>query len=254
MRILETGEELADPMSPYLAVDRSEPKHECWVTGHMVAGLDGTAAIEGKVGALSTEVDQTLFRQMRQIADVVLVGAETVRREGYGLVRLSDAAKQQRQAFGKPPTPPVAVVSGSLDLNWTFKLFSQAPDHAQTLVITTESADPDRVAEAKRYTTVITAGEERVDPAEALRKLAQLGHQVVLCEGGPTLLGEFVNADRLDELCLSIAPLMGGDNLPVAITPHGAGISNFDLKSIMLEEQTLFLRYEAQRQDGDNDD
>src|SRR5699024_2574105 len=102
----------------YLAVDRSQPRHECWVTGHMVAGLDGTAAIDGKVGALSTEVDQNLFRQMRQIADVVLVGAETVRREGYGLVRLSDEAKAQREANGKPPTPPVAVGSGSLQLNW----------------------------------------------------------------------------------------------------------------------------------------
>lgn len=55
--------------------------------------LDGTAAIDGKVGALSTKVDQDLFRRMRQIADVVLVGAETVRKEGYGLVRLSDEAK-----------------------------------------------------------------------------------------------------------------------------------------------------------------
>lgn len=247
MHILECGEELADPMTRYLDVDRSRPKHECWVAGHMVAGIDGTAAIEGKVGALSTEVDQTLFRRMRQIADVVLVGAETVRREGYGLVRLSDAAKQQRQDAGKPPTPPVAVVSGSLDLNWKLKLFSQAPDHAQTIIITTASADPDRVAEAKKYTRVIVAGEERVQPQRALQELAKLGHQVVLCEGGPTLLGEFVADDRLDELLLSISPLMGGDNLPTAVTPDGSGVSAFTLQSTLVEDHTLFLRYEADR-------
>lgn len=254
MHILEAGKELPDPMTRYLAVDRSRPKHECWVTGHMVAGLDGTAAIEGKVGALSTDVDQTFFRRMRQIADVVLVGAETVRREGYGLVRLSDEAKQQRQDQGKPPTPPVAVVSGSLDLNWDLKLFSQAPDHAQTIVVTTDSADPDRLAEARKHTTVMTAGEHRVDPQLALRKLAKLGHGVVLCEGGPTLLGEFIVADRLDELCLSIAPLMGGDNLPVAVTPSGSGLTRFELKSVMSEDQTLFLRYESHRRHDQTDD
>lgn len=249
MKHLEFGTDIADPMAPYLAVDRSQPRHECWVTGHMVAGLDGTAAIDGKVGALSTEVDQKLFRQMRQIADVVLVGAETVRREGYGLVRLSDEAKAQREANGKPPTPPVAVVSGSLELNWNLKLFKDAPDRAPTMIITTASADPDKVAEAKQHATVIIAGEERVDPAAALQALADRGHQVVLCEGGPTLLGEFVAAERLDELCLSIAPVMGGDNLPVGVMPDGGGVHNFDLKSVMGEEHTLFLRYEAAQED-----
>lgn len=245
MKHLEFGTDIPDPMAPYLAVDRSQPRHECWVTGHMVAGLDGTAAIDGKVGALSTEVDQKLFRRMRQIADVVLVGAETVRKEGYGLVRLSDEAKAQRVAEGKPPTPPVAVVTGSLNLNWNLKLFKEAPEHAPTMIITTNSADPQRVAEAKKHATVVIAGEDRVEPAAALQALAERGHQVVLCEGGPTLLGEFVAAQRLDELCLSIAPVMGGDNLPVGIMPDGGGVHHFELQSVMGEEHTLFLRYEV---------
>src|SRR5699024_949054 len=245
MKHLEFGTDIPDPMAPYLAVDRSQPRHECWVTGHMVAGLDGTAAIDGKVGALSTEVDQNLFRQMRQIADVVLVGAETVRKEGYGLVRLSDEAKAQRVAEGKPPTPPVAVVTGSLNLNWNLKLFKEAPEHAPTMIITTNSADPQRVAEAKKHATVVIAGEDRVEPAAALQALAERGHQVVLCEGGPTLLGEFVAAQRLDELCLSIAPVMGGDNLPVGIMPDGGGVYHFELQSVMGEAHTLFLRYEV---------
>lgn len=248
MKHLEFGKDIPDPMEPYLAVDRSGPRHECWVTGHMVAGLDGTAAIDGKVGALSTEVDQKLFRQMRQIADVVLVGAETVRKEGYGLVRLSDEAKAQREAEGKPPTPPVAVVTGSLNLNWNLKLFKAAPEHAPTMIITSAAADPDKLAEAKKHATVVIAGEERVEPAAALQALSERGHEVVLCEGGPTLLGEFVAAERLDELCLSIAPVMGGDNLPVGIMPDGGGVHHFELKSVKGEEHTLFLRYEAAKE------
>src|SRR6476619_3258160 len=101
MRGLDIGSEVPDALAPYLAVDRSRPRHECWVTGHMVAGLDGTAAVGGRVGSLSNAPDQALFRRMRQIADLVLVGAETVRREGYGPVRLDDDAQAQRRAQGR---------------------------------------------------------------------------------------------------------------------------------------------------------
>lgn len=245
MNVLEHGAEIPDALAPYLEVDRSQPRHECWVTGHMVAGLDGTAAIGGRVGALSSRADQALFRGMRQIADIVMVGAETVRREGYARVRLSGPAQAQRQHLGQPPNPPVAVVSRSLDLDWTAGLFADAPADARTHVITCEAADPARRAEAEQFATVVVAGKDRVEPAAALRALAELGHRVVLCEGGPTLLGELVAEDRLDELCLSLSPLMGGDPLPVSVTPEGSGITKFELKGIMAEDHTLFLRYET---------
>ena len=250
MNVLELGAEVPAPLAPYLEVARSQPRHECWVTGHMVAGLDGTSAIDGRVGSLSTTPDQALFRAMRQIPDVVLVGAETVRLEGYGLVNLSEQAQEQRRSLGQPPNPPIAVVSRSLNLDWTSSLFTDAADDARTLIITCAAADPGRRAEAERVATVIVAGEETVEPAAALRALADLGHQGVLCEGGPTWLGELVAADRLDELCLSVSPLMGGDPLPVCVTPDGAGTARFTLKGMMAEEDTLFLRYETAPQDG----
>jgi riboflavin biosynthesis pyrimidine reductase len=241
---LQRGADVPDALVPYLEVDRSRPRHECWVTGHMVAGLDGTAAIGGRVGALSTKPDQALFRRMRQIADIVLVGAETVRREGYGSIRLTEDAQEQRRQAGRPGTPPLAVVSRSLDFDWTAKVFTDAPDGARTHVITCAAADPERVTEAEKVADVVVAGEERVEPAEAMRALAERGHQVVLCEGGPRWLGELVAADRLDELCLSISPVMGGDPLPVSVTPPGAALAAFELKGVMEEDGTLFLRYE----------
>jgi riboflavin biosynthesis pyrimidine reductase len=241
---LERGAQVPDALEPYLAVDRSRPRHECWVTGHMVAGLDGTASVDGRVGSLSTRPDQALFRRMRQIADIVLVGAETVRREGYGPVRLDEQAQAQRRRQGQSPTPPLAVVSRSLVFDWAAKAFSDAPEDARTHVITCTAADPGRRAEAEEVADVIVAGDDRVEPAAAMVALAELGHRVVLCEGGPNWLGELVAADRLDELCLSIAPLMGGDPLPVSVTPPGAGLAEFGLKGAMEEDDTLFLRYE----------
>lgn len=249
MEPLERGAPIPDPLTPYLDIDRTQPRHECWVTGHMVAGLDGTAAIHGRVGALSTEPDQDLFRRMRQIADVVMVGAQTVRSEGYAPMRLSESARAQRRTRGQSEMPPVAVVSRSLDLDWSSQVFAAAPEHARTIVITCAGADPKRLAAAEQAATVIIAGDDRVEPAKALQALAGLGHRVVLCEGGPRWLGELVAADRLDELCLSISPMMGGDPLPVSVAPPGADIAQFSLKSTMVADDTLFLRYESKTAD-----
>lgn len=247
MHQLIHGAEVVDPLAPYLAVDRSRPPYECWVTGHMVGGLDGTAAVGGRVGALSTGPDQELFRRMRQIADIVLVGAETVRREGYGVVRLDAEAQSARQRLGQAPVPPLAVVSRSLAFDWSAAAFADASPEAPTHVITCAAADPERLAEAERHATVVVAGEDRVDPVLALRALADLGHRVVLCEGGPTWLGELVAAGRLDELCLSVSPMIGGDPLPVCVNPPGAPASPFALKGAMVDDDTVFLRYEAAR-------
>src|SRR3546814_11223900 len=96
MQRLQPGSDVPDTLVPYLGVDRTRGPHECWVTAHMVAGLDGTAAINGRVGALSTVPDQDLFRRMGQIADVGLVGAEPVSREGYGRFRRAGPEKAVR--------------------------------------------------------------------------------------------------------------------------------------------------------------
>lgn len=250
MNLLEIGADVSDPLGPYLEVDRSTPRHECWVAGHMVSGLDGTAAVDGRVGELSTRPDQELFRRMRQIADVVLVGAETARLEGYGPIRLSEQAQAERRALGKPPNPPIAVVSRSLEINSATSLFADAAADAPTMVVTCAGADSERRAKVEDFAEVIVSGEESVDPASALRALADRGHEVVLCEGGPTWLGELVAADRLDELLLSISPMMGGDPLPVSVTPPGTGIARFELKGLMAEDDALFLRYEARPDDG----
>lgn len=211
---------------------------------HMVGGLDGSAAVGGRVGALSDAPDAQLFRLMRALADVVLVGAETVRREGYGPVRLPPEQVDARLAAGRSPTPPLAVVSRSLQLDWSAKAFTDPAPESRTLVVTCRAAEPAALARAREVAHVVVAGEDRVDPVEAMRQLAAAGHRVVLCEGGPTWLGELVAAGCLDELCLTLAPLMGGDPLPVSVAPPGAGLAHFTLQHAARQQDTLFLRYE----------
>ena len=121
MRTLMPGPPIADPLAPYAEVKRSRADGRCWVMAHMVGGLDGSAAIGGRVGDLSTAPDAELFRLMRALADVVLVGAATVRAEHYGVVRLPPERAAERAASGRSATPPLADRTSALTRStWDF--------------------------------------------------------------------------------------------------------------------------------------
>jgi riboflavin biosynthesis pyrimidine reductase len=241
---LEEGGEISDPLEPYQRVDRSAGRGPCWVMANMVAGLDGSASIGGRVGALSSPTDAAILKLLRSLADVVLVGAETVRRERYGPVRLPQERRQGRIAAGRPAVPRLAVVSRSLDLDWGSRAFVDAEPESPTMVVTGAAADPARLAEARSVAEVLVAGEVGVDLGEALKHLAAQGATVVLCEGGPSVLGQLIAADLLDELCLTLSPTMGGDPLPVAVAPEAPSLARFALCHSARDDSTLFLRYE----------
>src|SRR3954471_18564523 len=182
MRSLDLGSEIEDALTPYAAVDRTAPVGPGWVTAHMVAGLDGCAAVGGRVGALSTAPDKALFADMRTLADVVLVGARTVREEGYGPVRLSPERMESRVADGRVPTPPLAIVTRSLDLDWASRAFTEAPPGSRTIVVTCSDAPADRLARARTVADVLVTGRSTVDPGELFAALAARGQRHVLCE------------------------------------------------------------------------
>jgi riboflavin biosynthesis pyrimidine reductase len=246
MDFLRMGERVGDPLAAYASVDRSRSSGACWVMANMVGGLDGSAAIGGRVADLSTAPDAALFVAMRALADVVLVGAETLRREGYGGLSLPEARVADRVAAGKPGEPAFAVVTKSLDLDWGAGVFAD-PQRRRSIVVTCETADPGRMERARQVADVIVAGRDRVDPVEAMVRLSERGHHVVLCEGGPNWLGELVATDQLDELCLTVSPLMGGDPLPVSVSPPGGALVHWSLRHVLAEGDTLFLRYERRR-------
>jgi len=244
VRPLRPEGELHDPLAPYADVPRRPVDGRPWVLANMVCGLDGSTAIGGRVGELSGPTDRQLFVDLRSVADVVLVGAETVRREGYGPVVLSEARRQARCTAGKPPVPRLAVVSRSLDLDPDSRPFQPAPGGAPPLIVTCEASPPAARGRLGSVTDVVVAGSDRVEPELALRALAGAGHEVVLCEGGPSLLGELLAHGVVDELCLTLAPLVGGDPLPVAVMPAGAGTHRLRLAHVLEAEGSLFLRYE----------
>jgi riboflavin biosynthesis pyrimidine reductase len=248
MQRLEATGRLIDALGPYLEVVRKTGDN-AWVLANMVSTLAGSAAAGGKVGKLSTPADATLFRALRSVADVVLVGAETVRREGYGPVRLGAEHQAARTERGAAPEPPLAIVSRSLALDFDSPAFVDAA--ARTIIVTCSTAPADRLELARRHAEVLIAGSDRVDVVTAVAALAERGLRVILCEGGPTLLGELAGAGLLDELCLTIAPVLGGDDLPIARFPSGADLLSYELAHVLVDDdQALFLRYERARTRG----
>ena len=250
MQRLVGGEQIDDVLAPYRDVDRIRPGGGTWVLANMVGGLDGSASVGGRVGPLSEGADAELFRLMRALADVVLVGAQTVRAEGYGPIRLPPGLRAEREAAGRPPVPPVAVVTRSAALDWESPLFTDADPASPTLVLTGAPATG-RVVPSVPGVEIVVASDSGANPVDGgvspgalLAALADRGYGTVLCEGGPTLLGQLVAADRLDELCLTLAPVIGGDPLPIVTSPPGAPLSGFALRHVARDGDTLFLRYE----------
>jgi riboflavin biosynthesis pyrimidine reductase len=203
------------------------------VRANMVASADGAATLESRSGGLSSETDHQLFLKLRTLCDVVLVGASTVRVEGYGPSRGKEA-------------PPIAVVSGSLDLDADARFFTEAVN--RPIVLSTDDADAARRAALEPVADVVSAGRGRVDLAAALDLLAGRGLTRVLTEGGPALLAGLVAAGRLDELCLTAAPLLAvGHSKRITDGPPVPEPSRLELMHVLEEDGSLFLRYRVAR-------
>lgn len=243
MRHLDDGPFLDDALRPYVDAGRSPGNDHPWVLANMVCGLDGSTAVDGRVGQLSSATDRQLFVDLRSVADVVLVGAETARRERYGPVRLSRERRRHREAEGRPPVPRIAIVSRSLDLDDAAAALEPSNGGERPIVVTCEASPADARRSLERVADVLLAGTDRVEPDLALRALRGTGASVVLCEGGPSLLGDLLAADAVDELCLTLAPVVGGDPLPVAVLPATASISRATLAHVLEADGDLFLRY-----------
>ncbi|MFR0356419.1 pyrimidine reductase family protein [Streptomyces sediminimaris] len=216
-----------------------------WLRANMVSTLDGAAQHDGHSQPISSATDMRIFGTLRQLADVVIVGAETVRQEGYRPARARAEFAAARRAAGQGPAPAIAVVSASLDLDFSLPLF--ASPLVPTLVLTGAAAPPDRVAAAEKAGAgVVVAGDGvGVEPARLVQALGELGHTRLLTEGGPRLLGQLVAAGVLDELCLAVSPtLTAGDAQRIAGGPSVAVPQRFVLASVLEEEGFLFTRYQ----------
>lgn len=195
-----------------------------YVRANMVSSLDGAAVgVDGRSGTISSPADKAVFGVLRALADVVLVGAGTVRAEGYGPVSARAEFADRRATAGQPPAAAMAVVTRSGHLPVDTGLFS---GDVPTYVVTTAGADLHRLRSLAGTEHVIVAGDDLVDVDDAVGALASRGLRRVLLEGGPQLLGRAVAAGRLDELCLTWSPVLtAGDGPRIAFGPATAALT-----------------------------
>ena len=185
---------------------RPAPADRPWLLVNMVASLDGGITVEGRSGGLAGEADKQLFGALRQVADVVMAGAGTMRAEDYGPPKASDAVRARRRERGQREVPRLAVVTRRLDLDPRARMFTD-PDN-RPLVITHDAAPADRREALGGVAEVVSFGSDDVDLVAAMAFLRDQGASVVTCEGGPTLNGTLIAQDLIDEWALTVAPLL----------------------------------------------
>ena len=196
-------------------VHRPRPSARPWLGVCMVASIDGSTVVESNSRALSSKTDQEVLLTLRSLADVLIVGAATVRIEGYGPPR----KRGQR----------VGVVSRRGDVDSTTALFTSGAG----FLILPDDAPPTSVDS-------IRAGTGEVDLAGAL---AQLDADFVQAEGGALLNGALSAADVIDEVNLTISPQLAGGDGP-RVTSGSMQLSRkMHLAHVLEDDGFLFTRY-----------
>jgi riboflavin biosynthesis pyrimidine reductase len=187
----------------------------------LIAGADGAAAYrDGSSRGLGGAADLRVLRTLRTQADTVLVGGSTARLEGYGPIRLPAGMSSERVATGEPAAPKLVIATFSGDLPSTV-------GPASVLVMTTATS-PARTRLGREWgASLVIAGKRSFDLAAGLAALAERGQTRILCEGGPNLAARLLEADLVDEYCITLSPVEGGENAPrVPPIPHAMRLAH----------------------------
>ncbi len=200
--------------------------------------VDGHATIDGRSGAIGSDTDTAMLVALRLHPDAVMIGAGTLRAEGYGRVVADPAKRQLRERRGLPADPLMAIVSGRLDLPWDAPLFTEG---GGSVVIFTAS---DREPPATATPVKVVRHDDRVNLADALRLLrTEHGVRSLLSEGGPTLHSELLAAGLVDELFITRSPRIAGGPGPGLFAGLEARTHELDLGWLLESDGELFARY-----------
>jgi riboflavin biosynthesis pyrimidine reductase len=212
---------------------------------NFVASADGDAQAGGKSKGLQTSGDNRVFAALRDLADVVLAGAGTVTIEGYRAIKLSERRRAIRREYGFREVLPIAVVSRTLRLDPESSLFRDAPDTDRTLVLTSAASPIEHRAALEQVADVVICGDVFVDAAEARRALEERGLTRILSEGGPIAFADLALGGVVDELCLSMSPLLVGPGPTriVAGPEVWPDTRPLALMALLEEDGAVFLRY-----------
>ena len=180
------------------------PEDRPFVYANFVSTLDGRAAVAGRTGALGSDADLEMLLELRTMADALLIGPGTLRAEGYARLIGSPERRAAREAAGLAGDPPAVVISRALDLPWEAGLFA-APEQPVIVYTGVEGAAPEVAARVEIVRL------EAPTPTAVLADLRARGVRALACEGGPVLFGALLADGLVDELFLTLVPLLTGE-------------------------------------------
>lgn len=190
------------------------PTERPWVVISMIASVDGATALDGRSGGLGNATDRAVLHAVRAAADVVLVGASTVRTERYRPL---------------PPPKRLVIVSASGELGEAGGVL----DAPNTELVTPTAGDDDGASPL-------------VDLGALLGRFAG---RVVVSEGGPSLNGQLLAAGLVDEVFVTLSPrLVAGSSARLAHGPMSADAAPWELRHLLSDtEGYVLLRYRTRR-------
>jgi riboflavin biosynthesis pyrimidine reductase len=243
LTLLGSARELDDGELPKLYAYPDQAR--TWVRANFITSVDGGATADGKTGAMAGPGDRFIFNLLRELADVIVVGAGTIRIEGYSGAHLSVVQRQRRQARGQSEIPQLAIVTKSGRLDRDMGVFTRT--EVPPLVLTcTAAAEETRRLLSDLAEVIDCSGSDpgKVDEAALLAILGARGMRRVLTEGGPMLLGTFVQRNLLDDLCLTIAPYVVGGLARRIATGPGQLLTRMRCAHILTDDAGyLYTRY-----------
>lgn len=211
-----------------------------YVVANMISTADGRATLEGRTEGISSDTDRTLFHSLRAEVDAVMVGTGTIAIEQYGPLARREEVRERRAGLGLPEQPLCVTASRSLELPVDAPLFRDAGSH---VVVLTNSVREPPPCEC-RLTLERLPGDE-LDLQLGMSALRRRhGVRAMLLEGGPTVLAAMLEAGLVDELFLSVSPLLVGGGEPSVV--EGTALPRpvrGKLVSVLEGESFLYLRY-----------
>lgn len=228
-------------------IRRYEPGGDPWLRVNFVTSLDGAVTLAGYSAGLSGEADKRVFGILRMRCHALLVGAGTLRREGYNAIRLDEHRRAWRRANGLAEFPTLVVISNRLALDPSHPAFVDAP--TRPIVLTHHSSPANRRHALEAVADVLAYGDRGVDLSAAVGALHERGLRQVLCEGGPHVLGALTRADLVDELDLTISPLLvgpGPGRITAGLGPVDNAARTMRLRHVLQAGDVLILRYDRE--------
>lgn len=237
------GDLTLDELYAGLTLDDPAPGRGVHVALSMVSSADGAVAVDGLSGGLGGEADLRALSRLRGANDVSLVGAGTVRDEGY--VPLTGSARRQadRVARGLRHAPRLAIVTASGRLAPDLAVFD---DRAEPpIVLTSRHADRAALAAIEDRAELHVVADGELTAEVIVSTLVQLGLLRVLLEGGPRLNQLMLAAGRIDEVFLTLAPTLVGGPVPRIISGADEIATDLELVSVHEHDGDLLLRYRS---------